>query len=118
MADDLWRQSATTLAELIRTKQASCEEVVESHLGRIDAVNPKLNAITVVLADSARSAAAEADKQEPTGRLHGVPFTIKENIDCLDSATTRGIPASRHNSYWSKDRWPATSKMYVLRMKF
>lgn len=93
MADDLWRQSATTLAELIRTKQASCEEVVESHLGRIDAVNPKLNAITVVLADSARSAAAKADKQEPTGRLHGVPFTIKENIDCLDSATTRGIPA-------------------------
>ena len=66
---------------------------MESHLGRIEAVNGRLNAITVVLADSAMVAAAEADRREPTGPLHGVPFTIKENIDCLDSATTRGVPA-------------------------
>ena len=110
MADDLWRRSATTLANLIRTKQTSCQEVVESHLGRIEAVNGRLNAITVVLADSAMVAAAEADRREPTGPLHGVPFTIKENIDCLDSATTRGVPALA-------DSMPSLDAPVVARMK-
>ena len=110
MADDLWRRSATTLADLIRTKQTSCQEVVESHLGRIEAVNGRLNAITVVLADSAMVAAAEADRREPTGPLHGVPFTIKENIDCLDSATTRGVPALA-------DSMPLLDAPVVARMK-
>ena len=110
MADDLWRRSATTLADLIRTKQTSCQEVVESHLGRIEAVNGRLNAITVVLADSAMVAAAEADRREPTGPLHGVPFTIKENIDCLDSATTRGVPALA-------DSMPSLDAPVVARMK-
>ena len=110
MADDLWRRSATTLADLIRTKQTSCQEVVESHLGRIEAVNGRLNAITVVLADSAMVAAAEADRREPTGPLHGVPFTIKENIDCLDSATTRGVPALA-------DSMPFLDAPVVARMK-
>ncbi|MEE3133459.1 MAG: amidase [Pseudomonadota bacterium] len=110
MADDLWRRSATTLAGLIRTRQTSCQEVMESHLGRIEAVNGRLNAITVVLADSAMVAAAEADRREPTGPLHGVPFTIKENIDCLDSATTRGVPALA-------DSMPLLDAPVVARMK-
>ncbi|MCS5569504.1 MAG: amidase [Pseudomonadales bacterium] len=110
MADDLWRRSATTLAGLIRTRQTSCQEVMESHLGRIEAVNGRLNAITVVLADSAMVAAAEADRREPTGPLHGVPFTIKENIDCLDSATTRGVPALA-------DSMPSLDAPVVARMK-
>jgi len=92
MTDELWRKSATDLAELIRTRQVTSREVVESHLERIDAVNPKVNAITVVLADSALEAADLADKSEPVGPLHGVPFTVKENIDCVGSATTQGIP--------------------------
>ena len=83
---------------------------MESHLGRIEAVNGRLNAITVVLADSALVAAAEADRREPTGPLHGVPFTIKENIDCLDSATTRGVPALA-------DSMPSLDAPVVARMK-
>ena len=83
---------------------------MESHLGRIEAVNGRLNAITVVLADSAMVAAAEADRREPTGPLHGVPFTIKENIDCLDSATTRGVPALA-------DSMPSLDAPVVARMK-
>ena len=83
---------------------------MESHLGRIEAVNGRLNAITIVLADSAMVAAAEADRREPTGPLHGVPFTIKENIDCLDSATTRGVPALA-------DSMPLLDAPVVARMK-
>jgi amidase len=92
MTNELWKMSATDLAALIRSRQVSSREVIESHLERIDAVNNKVNSITVVLADSALEAADKADKSESSGPLHGVPFTIKENIDCIGSATTNGVP--------------------------
>ncbi|MCB0969546.1 MAG: hypothetical protein KDB37_22130, partial [Ilumatobacter sp.] len=60
-------------------------------LDRIEQVNPTFNAITVVLADQARNAADAADRSEPTGPLHGVPITIKENIDYLGTPTTSGL---------------------------
>jgi amidase len=93
MTQELWRKSAHELAALIRNRQASSREVVQSHLDRISAVNGKLNAVTVTLAESALRAADEADAHAPAGPLHGVPFTIKENIDCAGSATTLGLPA-------------------------
>jgi amidase len=93
MADELWRKSAHELAALISSKQISSREVVTSHLERIAAVNPRVNAITVVLAETALAAADKADASPSVGALHGVPFTIKENIDCVGSATTNGLPA-------------------------
>lgn len=93
MSDSLWQKSATELAAMIRQKQVSSREVVESHLTRIEAVNDKVNAVTVTLAEAALAAADEADRTEPVGLFHGVPFTIKENIDCAGSATTKGVPA-------------------------
>ncbi|HKN28289.1 MAG TPA: amidase [Roseiarcus sp.] len=94
---DLWQLAASELAALIAKKQASCGEVVESHLGRIEAVNHKVNAIVKVLADEARKDAAEADRKiaagQPLGPLHGVPFTIKENIDFAGTPTTWGVTA-------------------------
>ena len=94
---DLWRLAGSELAALVAKKQASCAEVVESHLRRIEAVNPKVNAIVRVLADQARKDAAEADRKiaagRPLGPLHGVPFTIKENIDFAGTATTWGVKA-------------------------
>jgi amidase len=92
MSDQLCNSSATDLALLIRKGEVSSREVVQAHLDRIEAVNSKVNAITVVLAESALAAADIADKQEALGPLHGVPFTIKENIDCAGSATTQGLP--------------------------
>ena len=50
-----------------------------------------------VLADEARSAAVEADRKvasgERIGPLHGVPVTVKENIDMAGLPTTWGVPA-------------------------
>lgn len=92
MTDPLWQYSAGMLAQLIRKKDVSSREVVESHLSRIEAVNDKLNAVTVVLAESALKAADRADSGDALGPLHGVPFTVKENIDCLGSPTTQGLP--------------------------
>lgn len=91
----VWRMGAQELAKAIRSKQLSSREVVESHLRRIETVNPKLNAITVVLANQALAAADAADKAVAAGNelepFHGVPFTIKENIDLVGTATTHGV---------------------------
>lgn len=93
----LWQRSAQELARLIAGKQVSSVEVVQAHLARIEAVNPKLNAVVRVLAEDARKAAAEADRKvaagETLGPLHGVPFTVKENIDVAGLPTTWGVPA-------------------------
>ena len=110
MSNELWRHSATELAELIRKKDVSSREVVESHLNRIEAVNPAVNAVTRVLADSALDAADQADASPALGPLHGVPFTIKENIDCVGSPTTQGVPAMA-------DAMPSQDAPVVERMK-
>ncbi len=94
---ELWRMGAAELAEQIRTGAASSREVLEEHLARVEAVNPHLNAIVGVLATSAREAADAADRAVaeggPIGPLHGVPFSVKENVDVVGTATTQGVPA-------------------------
>ena len=86
--------SVTALAKAIRDKQICAEEVVDSYLKRIEAVNPKLNAIVQLTAQAARQQAKEADsalaKGELTGPLHGVPFTVKDNIETAGVVCTAG----------------------------
>src|SRR5437868_3249760 len=94
---EIWRLTATELAQRIARRELSSAEVVDAHLARIDAINPALNAVVRVLADEARAAAALADQQlaagDKVGPLHGVPFTVKENIDMAGLPTTWGVPA-------------------------
>ncbi|MBR0934088.1 amidase [Bradyrhizobium jicamae] len=94
---EIWQMSATEIAQRIARRELSSAEVVNAHLARIDAVNPALNAITNILADEARAEAGQADRRlaagEKVGPLHGVPFTVKENIDMAGLPTTWGVPA-------------------------
>ena len=89
----LFEKPAHELAAMIRGKDVSSREVVQAHLDRIDQVNGDVNAVVVVMADEALAAADKADASEPTGPFHGVPFTIKENIDFDGKPTTNGVPA-------------------------
>ena len=93
----LWRLGATELASAIRDGEVSSREVIETHLARIEQVNPAVNALRVTLADQAREEADAADRRRaegaPLGPLHGVPFTVKENIDVAGTATTWGLAA-------------------------
>jgi amidase len=95
VTDELWRRGALELAELIGTGTVSSSEVVEAHLARIDAVNPQLNAVVRRMDGAARAAALDADRVtaagERRGPLHGVPFTVKENIDVAGTPTTNGV---------------------------
>lgn len=97
VATELWQLSATELAGLIAARQASSREVVEAHLRRIAEVNPRINAITALLADEALRAADAGDQAvaegTATGPFHGVPFTVKENVDLVGLATTLGLRA-------------------------
>jgi amidase len=52
---------ATELAEAIRTRQASSAEVVAAHLRRIEAVNPEINAVVIVLAERDRPDQSDDD---------------------------------------------------------
>ncbi len=94
---ELWQRTATELATMIAGGETSSREVVEAHLARIDAVNEQLNAVVHRLDDEALEAADAADAAvaagDVIGPLHGVPITVKENIDLAGSATTQGVVA-------------------------
>jgi aspartyl-tRNA(Asn)/glutamyl-tRNA(Gln) amidotransferase subunit A len=113
MTKEIIFSDATKLAELIRTKEVSPVEVVQTHLDRIAAVNPKINAI-VTLAEGALKAAKAAEAAvlagDELGPLHGVPFTVKDSIDTADVATQRGSPIF-------KGRVPDVDATSVARMK-
>ena len=92
-----WRKGAVELARAIAAGEATSREVVESHLARIEQVNPQVNAVVRTMADTALAAADAADaavrRGDRLGPLHGVPCTVKENIDVAGLPTTQGIPA-------------------------
>jgi amidase len=94
---ELWQLSATGLARAIRTRRVSSREVIEAHLRRIQTINPAVNAITLVLGDAAIDAATTADETTARGdelpSLHGVPFTVKGNLDLAGTPTTQGARA-------------------------
>jgi amidase len=96
---DLWRLSATDLASLIKSKKVSAKEAAQAALARLDAVNPKINAVVdhkpaEVLAQAGEIDAAIARGENP-GVLAGVPVTIKVNIDQQGFATTNGLELQR-----------------------
>jgi len=97
MASELWQMDAVDQARLIRTGRASAREAVASSLARLEAVNPKINAVVQFMAEEALAAADAADAKRARGEalppLHGVPVTIKVNVDQVGYATTNGVVA-------------------------
>ena len=90
----IW-QSATELARLIAAREVSSAEVVDAHIDRIEAVNPRLNAVVIPLFDEARDAAKVADqvvaRGDALGPLHGVPVTIKECYHLAGTVSCIGV---------------------------
>ena len=97
MANELWQWSACDLAAAIARKEVSCAEVMESVAKRIRARNGELNAIVYDYTDEALAEARRADQElaagGPRGPLHGVPVTVKENVDQQGKPTPNGLPA-------------------------
>ncbi|MEI7772540.1 MAG: amidase [Chloroflexales bacterium] len=104
--------SATALAAAIRGGRLTATEVLEAHIVRISAVNPRLNALVVARFAQARAEAAAADAAPMEGRgpLHGVPATIKAALDVADLPSTCGLLSRR-------DHVPTRDATLVTRLR-
>ena len=96
MAGPIWQWSAMDTATAIRERRTTAEEVVVSHVERMHAVNPSLNAVVVDLSAQAIEAARAADRAQADGatlgKLHGVPV-----IDLEGQANSNGVLAFKDN---------------------
>jgi amidase len=96
LADELNWRPATELARLIRRKAVSPVELLRSCLATIERLNPKINAICTLAAESAMAAAQRAEHAVMAGNaiglLHGVPIGIKDLTPTAGIRTTFGSP--------------------------
>lgn len=88
--------SARRMRDAVRAKEISARELLELHLDRIEATNPRVNAIVSADPERARSEAALADDRlargEEVGPLHGLPFAVKDTHDVGGWLSTSGSP--------------------------
>src|SRR4051794_37671562 len=96
---DLWRLSAADLASLVRSKKIPARDAASAALARLDAVNPKINAVVDHRPEDVLAQADAIDaaigRGEDAGPLAGVPVTVKVNIDQTGFATTNGLKLQR-----------------------
>jgi amidase len=98
MTDDLSHLDATAQAELVRSGAASPLELVEAAIGRVERVNPELNAVITPLFEGAREQAAS--DRLPDGPLRGVPFVLKDL-----SAHSAGDPFHEGMAFLKERGW-------------
>src|SRR5262245_19361566 len=91
---ELWRMSAVQVVDLLRRREVKPLELVEAALARIEATNPKLNAIVTVCAERARAHARRleqpASHEAPPHYLHGLPIAVKDGTDVEGVRCTSG----------------------------
>src|SRR6185437_4453122 len=87
------------LAGLVRTRKTSAREAAEAALRRLDAVNPRINAVVAHKPEEVRAQADAVDRRvargEDPGPLAGVPVTVKINVDQAGFPTTNGLRIQR-----------------------
>lgn len=101
MADqDLLFLPAHELAARIKARQLSPVELVQAHLARIDALNPKVNAFITVTRERALAEARQAEHDIAAGRyrgpVHGLPYAPKDIYATRGVLTTNGSKATAH----------------------
>src|SRR3989442_554167 len=111
---DLCQPSVHDLAGRIRQRDVSPVEVVEAHLRRIDALNPRLSAFFTLTGDRALEEARQAEAEIAAGRwrgpLHGIPYGAKDIIE------TAGV-RTPHGSSFFRDPAPAEDAECIARLK-
>src|SRR5689334_1338476 len=94
MTDDVATWPATRQAAAIRAGEIGCRELLELYLGRVEKLNPRVNAVVTLDAERAGSTADAADaalaRGDEVGPLHGLPVTIKDAIETEGIRSTGG----------------------------
>jgi aspartyl-tRNA(Asn)/glutamyl-tRNA(Gln) amidotransferase subunit A len=100
MTSDLYEFSVNELSAGLAARRFSPVDVVEAHLARIAALDPRLHAFVEIYAADARLAAEAADKAHRSGHglgpLHGIPIAIKDLVEVAGHVTTGGSPSRRN----------------------
>jgi aspartyl-tRNA(Asn)/glutamyl-tRNA(Gln) amidotransferase subunit A len=113
MSAELCQLSATALLAGYRMRTLSPVDVARSILARIEALNPKLNAFTLVsdrAIDEAKASEARWASGQPKGLLDGVPVSIKDLILTRGWPTLRGSRTIDPKGPWNDDA-PATARL-------
>jgi aspartyl-tRNA(Asn)/glutamyl-tRNA(Gln) amidotransferase subunit A len=101
-------------SQLVRSKEISPVELTEACIGRIEQLNPKLNAFITVTSDSALVEARAAEREIQRGRwegpLHGIPIALKDLVD------TAGVRTTGASGVF-KDRVPTQDAEVVRRLR-
>jgi amidase len=91
---ELWRHSASEVVGLLRRREVSPRELIEVAAARIEATNPRINALVTLCIDRARAHAARLEKSDrsnlPPHFLHGLPIAVKDGTDVAGVRCTSG----------------------------
>ena len=94
MTLDLGAACISDLAPRLRQKQLSPVDLTRFYLERIARLNPQSNAYITVIEEAALAAASTAEQEIQQGRyrgpLHGIPFSLKDNLATRGVRTTAG----------------------------
>ncbi|MBV8870245.1 MAG: amidase, partial [Acetobacteraceae bacterium] len=106
----LWQLSATEVVDKLRRGEVSPLEMVEAAAERIEAVEPKVNALPIRFLDAAReqAKAVRRDAGESPGWLAGLPIAVKDYNDVAGQLTTCGSPIYASHRAAADDRTVAT----------
>lgn len=97
---EIWKWDATSTVVAIQARKISSKDAVKASLSRISATNGTANAVVQVFEAEALQAADAADNAHrrsasASGKLHGLPLTIKDNTDQRGKRTVNGMRNSQ-----------------------
>lgn len=112
--DDVCFATAREMAAALRAGEISARELTRAHLDRIEAANPRVNAVVTLTAERALAEAAAADARFAAGEdlppLHGIPMAHKDTHATAGIRTTKGSPILT-------DHVPDTDELVIERLK-
>ncbi|MEO8280811.1 MAG: amidase [Ideonella sp.] len=102
MTDCLWQVSASEMQRRFRDGSLTPSAVAAACLERLEAVNPRLNAVIArrdqAFLDEAEQATQRHARRQPLSMLDGIPISVKDSLLTADMPTTWGTPALRSHS--------------------
>ena len=97
----IWRLTAQELVKKTICGDITAESAIKASIDRMQKINPVLNAVVMDLSELALERARQLDIDKARGKklgpLHGLPVTIKINVDQANCPTSNGVTALKND---------------------